>query len=145
MSKEGDVDMSQNIDQITYSMIKKSLDASSLRSRIVANNIANVDTKGFKASEVNFEDKLRKAMSNEGLALDVTEPKHIEGEVATLDRLKPDVVKEAGTTMKADGNNVDIDNEMTNLAGNTIMYNTLISQASAMMSMRSYVITGGSR
>lgn len=126
-------------------MVKKSLDASTLRSRIIANNIANVDTKDFKASEVNFEDKLKKAMNNNGLALDVTEPEHIDGATTTLDRLKPDVVKETGTTMKADGNNVDIDNEMTNLAGNTIMYNTLISQASAMMSMRSYVITGGSR
>jgi flagellar basal-body rod protein FlgB len=47
--------------------------------------------------------------------------------------------------MRLDGNNVDIDNEMTNLAANTILYNTLINQANSRISMRRYVINEGRR
>jgi flagellar basal-body rod protein FlgB len=44
--------------------------------------------------------------------------------------------------MRLDGNNVDIDKEMAGLAENTILYNTLISQANSRISMRRYVISG---
>ena len=39
----------------TYKLLQKALDASSLRSKTSANNIANVNTKGYKKYYVTFE------------------------------------------------------------------------------------------
>jgi flagellar basal-body rod protein FlgB len=64
--------MVQKIDEVTYMLLKKSLDASSERGRVIAHNIANVNTAGYKASEVEFEDKLKEVLNNESIGLSVT-------------------------------------------------------------------------
>ncbi|QCX32356.1 flagellar basal body rod protein FlgB [Caloramator sp. E03] len=131
--------MVEKIDEISYSLLKKSLDASSERGRVIANNIANVNTKGFKASRVVFEDKLNDALENRSIDLATTNEKHIK-KGNSLSNLNYDVVKDKSTSMRTDGNNVDIDNEMVNLATNTILYNALINQANSRISMRRLVI-----
>ncbi len=40
----------------TQTMLNQALDGSALRNQVLANNIANVDTPGFKRSEVLFEE-----------------------------------------------------------------------------------------
>lgn len=136
--------MVQNIDEISYSLIKKSLNASTERGRIIAHNIANVNTAGFKASKVVFEDKLNNVLESKTVGLRVTNTKHIQ-DGNTIDNLKEDVVRDKTTSMRADGNNVDIDNQMTEMAANSILYNALINQANNRISSRRYVITGGGR
>ena len=136
--------MVQNIDEISYSLIKKTLDASTERGRVIAHNIANVNTSGFKASKVVFEDKLNDILESKTVGLRVTNNKHIN-DGNTIDGLNPDVVRDKSTSMRADGNNVDIDNQMTELAANSILYNALINQANNRISSTRYVITGGGR
>lgn len=136
--------MVQNIDEISYSLIKKTLDASTERGRVIAHNIANVNTSGFKASKVVFEDKLNDILESKTVGLRVTNNKHIN-DGNTIDSLNPDVVRDKSTSMRADGNNVEIDNQMTELAANSILYNALINQANNRISSTRYVITGGGR
>jgi flagellar basal-body rod protein FlgB len=52
------------------------------------------------------------------------------------------VVSENHHTMRMDGNNVDIDREMTELAQNTIQYNSLIQKASDEYARLNIAITG---
>jgi flagellar basal-body rod protein FlgB len=54
-----------------------------------------------------------------------------------------EIVRDDTTSMRQDGNNVDIDNEMTNLAANTIKYEALINEANSKITMRNFVINGG--
>lgn len=136
--------MVQNNDELTYILLKKSLDASSERGRVIANNIANVNTKGFKASKVIFEDKLKDILENKGIELTVTNKRHIRGG-SSISNIEYEVQKDNSTSMRPDGNNVDIDIEMSNLAANTILYNTLISQANSRLSMRRFIISEGRR
>lgn len=131
--------MVEKIDEISYSLLKKTLDASSERGRVIANNIANVNTKGFKASRVVFEDKLKDALENRSIDLTTTNERHIK-KGNSLSNINYDVVKDKSTSMRTDGNNVDIDNEMVNLAANTILYNALINQANSRITMRRLVI-----
>lgn len=132
--------MVQKVDEINYSLIKKSLDASSERSRVIAHNIANVNTPGYKASHVVFEEKLNNVLSNESIGLRTTHKNHIN-DGSTISTVSPEVEKDTSTSMKLDGNNVDIDSEMSDLAANNILYNTLISQANSRISMRRYIIS----
>jgi len=116
---------------IAYKIIKKSMDAAALRQKVIANNLANINTKGFKRSEVAFEEILRKEIKNSG------------GGLSRIESLEPQIIKDESTSMRSDGNNVDIDIEMSNMAANNILYNTLVTQLNTKLSTLRYVINGG--
>lgn len=121
-----------------YNLLKKSLDASSLRGRVIANNIANINTKDYKRYSVSFEGNLKQSIDN--LEMKTTDIRHInDGD--TLGEIK--VEQDTSSSMREDGNNVDIDNEMANLAANNLMYNALISQVNSRIAMQRYVIKEG--
>lgn len=115
---------------MTYDLLKKSLDASALRQRVIANNIANANTKGFKRSEVVFEDVLGEELQK-GTSLE------------NMSKIEPQVIQDNSTSMREDGNNVDMDMEMANMAANDILYNTLITQLNTKYDTLSLVINGG--
>ena len=52
--------MSKIVDtgRYTYELIKRALDVSDLRGKAIANNIANINTKGYKRINVTFEETL---------------------------------------------------------------------------------------
>lgn len=120
--------------------IKLGLDASALRSKVVANNIANINTEGFKKSYVSFEENLNEEKSR--FSLKKTNNNHLSG---SLDDSIISIKEDNSTSMRSDGNNVDLDLEKVNQASNTLMYNALITQAESKLSMTKSVISGGSR
>ncbi|MBN2258983.1 MAG: flagellar basal body rod protein FlgB [Clostridiales bacterium] len=127
----------------SLTVLKKALDASTMRNETISNNIANVNTKDYKAKRVVFEDELKKALSSgseKGLA--TTHKGHI-GASNEVNRIQPQIVEDAASTVKSDGNNVDIDVEMVELAKNQLIYNTLVQQTSKKYSNLGYVINGG--
>lgn len=129
--------MSKN--QLVYNLLKKSLDVSSLKGKVIANNIANVNTKGFKRSDVSFEDTL-KQQNDDVLQLNASDARHFTDEDKSGE-IKVNL--DNASSMREDGNNVDIDYEMINQASNSLMYDALINQVNSRMSMMKYVIDGG--
>lgn len=127
-------------DRQVYDLIKKGLDASSLRSKVIANNIANINTKGYKKYSVSFEETLNKSMDD--LNMKTTDERHIN---AVPDSGEVRIEQDTSSSMREDGNNVDIDLEMANQAANTLMYNAMISQINNRLSNERYIITGGGR
>ncbi len=121
--------------------LKKGLDAGALRQRVIANNIANFNTPGFKKSAVEFESLLKAALGRDTVKLVATAPRHF-GTAPLLAELKPEVRVNEATSMREDGNNVDIDEEMTNLAVNSIKYQAVTRELSERISLLGYVITG---
>ncbi|AGK97778.1 flagellar basal body rod protein FlgB [Clostridium pasteurianum] len=124
--------------QFTYDLIKKSLDAASARGQVIANNVANVNTAGYKGYYVSFEDTLKNSIDNINMKKD--SPLHM-GDGSGFGEIS--VKQDTTSSMKNDGNNVDIDAEMANQAQNTLMYEALINRANTMISTKKYVITGG--
>lgn len=121
-----------------YDLLKKSLDVSLDRGRVIANNIANFNTKGYKRFYVTFEDSLKE--NQEELALETTDKKHIKNSVEYGEM---EIKKDESTSMRKDGNNVDVENEMANLAANTLKYNALITELNSRISLKRYIISGG--
>lgn len=110
-----------------FSAIVKSLDGLSLRSRAIANNVANVDTPGFKSSEVSFEDELALAVNRpapDAFQMVATDKAHFGVSLARPDiegiEAKTQVMRDL--TYRNDGNNVDIDREMLRLAETQIQF-----------------------
>lgn len=106
-------------------ILEKKLDVCTLRQRVIANNVANVDTPGFKASHVELENTLRQALNHQDtLSLRKTDPRHIEPYLSTK-AVHATMTIDKTTSLRNDGNNVDIDREMTDLAKNEIDYQTV--------------------
>lgn len=104
-------------------VLGKTADASWLRNEIISNNIANVDTPGYKRQDVDFESQLRQALGN-------SRYETVDSKVAnvTSTELEARVYTDsANFSYRLDGNNVDIDTENVELASNQIKYNGLMS------------------
>lgn len=99
--------------------LERGLDYSSLRTKVLQHNIANIDTPNFKRSDLNFEALLNQAMGNNGLlALRESHDAHLQG--ASLQSNL--IYQDKSTSTRNDNNNVDPDVEMTRLAENTYTY-----------------------
>ncbi|GAA0085607.1 flagellar basal body rod protein FlgB [Clostridium sp. CTA-7] len=132
--------MNINNNDKTLQFIKLGLDASSLRGKVIANNMSNINTKDYKKSYVSFEENLSKA--KEDFSLKKTRENHLSG---NLNDSLIKVETDKSTSMRTDGNNVDMDLEKVNQASNTLMYNALITQANSKLNMTKSVISGGNR
>lgn len=104
-------------------LLQKGLDASWKRNEVVANNIANADTPGFKASHVEFESVFQKSLEEDS---DSFFSSSGTGRAGTAAKSVPyEIVTDKDSAVRMDGNSVDVDAEMTELAENTILYNAL--------------------
>ena len=120
----------------------RGLDATWLRNEVISNNIANVDTPGFKVSEVEFEDVLVAAVSNSELGLKTTREGHIKTTADSISDVEPTVVTSWNTSYTADENNVDIESEMVDLAKNSLEYYTLVSKLNSEFRKLNTAISG---
>lgn len=110
-------------------LLEKSLDNAWLKQQVIAQNIANQDTPNYKSERVDFKTRFRSAIYREDSFKNfITRDKHISFEEPDPLSVQSAVVKNTHYTMRMDGNNVDIDQEMVELAKNTIEYQTLVSK-----------------
>lgn len=123
-------------------MLGNKLEASALRQKVIANNLANVDTPGFKKSYVEFEDVLRQAQNKDRISLLRTDTRHIDQSFINIQEVKARVVTDNSTSLRNDGNNVDIDQEMTELAKNGLDYQAIALILGNKYSGRKKLITG---
>ena len=103
-------------------LLGKMLDKAALYQRVISANIANINTPGYRRLGVSFDEKLAKAMRPGLKKLMRTQPKHLPDQNLTK-KIKPEVV------MIENGywngiNNVNIDEEMVDLAKNQLDFNT---------------------
>ncbi len=119
-----------------YDLLKTALEVSSVRKDVISNNLSNINTKNFKRSSVKFEEFLNSKVKR--ASLKTTNEKHI-----LLKNESYEIVKDKGTSMRSDGNNVDIDIEKANQASNTLMYNALISSINNKFQLASLAINRG--
>ncbi|MGK4351518.1 flagellar basal body rod protein FlgB [Enterobacter ludwigii] len=97
----------------------------SRRQDILASNIANADTPGYQARDIDFPQQLKAAMENNTLAkspvsLALTSNKHIEGKAMPFDDAQ--LLYRIPDQPSADGNTVDMDRERVNFADNAVKY-----------------------
>ncbi|RFB19070.1 flagellar basal body rod protein FlgB [Bacillus sp. HNG] len=124
----------------TIHSLEKALDYSALRQKVISNNIANVDTPNYKAQDVSFKNLLSNEMNSQ-LRANRTNEKHFE--FTSSKRLNSLLATKNDTAYNHNGNNVDIDKEMTLLAENQIYYNAVTERISGKFNTLKTVIKGG--
>ena len=135
-----------NIDKTTL-INEKALDAAWLRNEVLAHNLANVDTPTYKRKDVDFEKYLSGALYY-GLDDVIVKRRHNFrfSKPPNLASVKPKVMEEYNTmAMRIDGNNVDVDEEMAQMAKNTIRYNVITQNLNGSFSKIRHAITEGRR
>jgi flagellar basal-body rod protein FlgB len=131
--------------------LQKGLEASWTRNSVIRNNIANAETPGFKASDVQFESLIAEALerdeTNTGFVAKTTRERHIQfdevGEFIDLESIEPLVAVNDLTNIRMDGNNVDIESENVKLAQNSLMYNTLLTKLNSELTRIKMAVSEG--
>ena len=104
-------------------VLDRAADAAWQRNEAISNNIANVDTPGYKRQDVAFESVLQQALGNNRYESMDDKVANVE-----LSRLRGRAYLDyANYSYRLDGNNVDIENENVMLAENQLKYQGLIS------------------
>ena len=126
--------------------LEKTLDAALLRNEAISQNISNVDTPNYRRKTVAFEEHLRDALGENSIRGIKTDHRHISIGARNFDDIEIKVGEDASNSdMRLDGNNVDIDSEMVQLAKNSIKYDTLIQRISSDFRRIKSVINEGRR
>lgn len=110
----------------------RALDGLALRHKAIANNIANAETPGFHRSEVNFEADLSAALATRGTAASKKK----------LHELQPLVQMDIDSPERPDGNNVNIDKEMADLAKTGLSYKAATTLLELKGSILKYIVNG---
>ena len=112
------------------------------RSHVLAANIANAETPGFRALGYDFEEQLQDlAGSNEPLAMKVNSTMHKRNAFTQADgTIQPDVFVRPTESVGNDGNTVDLEKEMSALSENAILYKTALQLINKKMAALKYAI-----
>jgi flagellar basal-body rod protein FlgB len=117
-------------------LIERAMDAAMIRHQVISDNIANVDTPGFKRSQVTFEAQLKRALESEeeekkSPPAYLTNKKHIQFfKPIDYRTVQPKIDVDYDTNYRNDKNNVDIEKETTDAIINTLRYRALTMRLS---------------
>ena len=101
--------------------MERFLDLAVQRQGLIASNVANIDTPGYKTVDISFEHELHEAVAAPQIGNGVTNARHIP--VAPTNTRRPAAANEVtGLTIRNDQNNVNIDREMGQLSSNAMKF-----------------------
>ncbi len=120
-------------------VLDKAADASWKRNDVLANNIANADTPGYKRKDVQFETYLIGAIGG------TDDLNKTVSELDLSDLNATTYTEQAGLSYRMDSNNVDITTENVELAKNQIRYNTLMTSINHEFQDLKAAISGGGK
>jgi flagellar basal-body rod protein FlgB len=123
------------ISDSTLNLAQKAIEGLNLRRDVISQNIANVDTPGYQAQQVNFETALQSAIkAGSALPLTTTNDRHVLGIKSETGNLYEIGLRKGGST-RADGNNVNIDQELEQMTETGISYQALTTAITKKLSL----------
>ncbi|MDO9121474.1 MAG: flagellar basal body rod protein FlgB [Anaerolineaceae bacterium] len=113
------------------------------RHQTISSNIANVDTPGYSAKQVDFETTLQRSLNSPKnlTSMAKTNKLHLDSSTSTASFLTTS--NRAGGTYREDGNNVDIDTELMDMAETNIKYQAISQRISGKLLLLKAIAQGG--
>jgi len=111
----------------TYEALAKSLDLRTQAQTVISSNIANSDTPGYQAQELNFEKALAKAVDSD----------------SDISRVRGEIYNQNNNVVREDGNTVDRDDEMIKLAENQLLFSAAADMVKKKLALLKYAISDG--
>jgi flagellar basal-body rod protein FlgB len=135
----------------TLKTLERALDVRLVEHNVLAGNVSNADTPGYKPKELNFGDAMRAAQAEAGgsnaATMASTDPAHMGpngGGTGSVSELATSMVVDgAGTSPSFDGNAVDLDRTMAGMAENGLQYGASAKAAGKKLAILRYAVDGG--
>ncbi len=126
----------------TFRALEHAIGITQKRHTLIAGNISNLDTPGFRAKDIDFKTAMAKALeSGPALNLVRTDSEHIDPGKGTVHEIET-----FGDEDEYNGINwVDIDNEMRKLTENKLMYRTAVETLLRKIAILKEVIREGGK
>lgn len=96
------------------------------KQKVISSNIANINTPAYKTKDLVFENELNNRLGNT-LKMQVTSPKHMSSIGSNLSNANPKLVEVKGLEEQNDGNNVNLDTQMSEMSKNKILFDAIQS------------------
>ncbi len=119
-----------------FSALQRILHSTSERQKVLASNIANAETPGYKAKDIKFDNMVGKEMK-----LLTTSPNHISKNGSSSTGSSR--VEIQNRPSWGDGNNVELNNEIAKMQENLLRHNAAIKVINKKISMYKSAIKGG--
>ncbi|CEA04443.1 flagellar basal body rod protein FlgB [Lysinibacillus sp. BF-4] len=123
----------------TIRSLESGLTYASTKQKVIAQNIANVDTPNYKAKDVSFKRMLAQ-QQQAVMHANRTDARHFD---FTFNKSTPGVYSYTNLRYRANGNGVDMDKQQAELAENVIYNNALIERLNGKFRTLNTVIKGG--
>jgi flagellar basal-body rod protein FlgB len=116
-----------NLDQYV-SVHAAALDVRARRGELIANNLANADTPGYQARDIDFRQAMARAAGDpvSGVTLSTTQAGHIGG-ASSASATNPDLKYRTPLAPSLDGNTVDAQIEQASFAENAVRYQATLT------------------
>ena len=95
------------------------------RQKVISSNIANMNTPNYKTKDLVFDNEIQKVSNKNDLSLKITNQNHISHEIDETKKVNPRLVKVPGLQEQNDGNNVNLDQQMSEMSKNTMIFDAL--------------------
>ena len=116
---------------VTSAALDVAIRGTEQRQTVLSNNLANVNTPGFKRSDVSFQGALASALSSSN-----------GDDTASIEDTPFTTSTDSSTSMRADGNNVDVDQESANLSENQLLFDSVMAIQTKRLHTMDTAITG---
>lgn len=117
-----------------------------MRNGVTSSNIANAETPGYHAKKLDFEEALARALDTEGLgAMTTDDPEHYIIGRGGIAGTKVEVYDNPDVNKTNDGNTVDLEKEMSELAENTVLYKAALQLINKKLGALRYAVTEGTK
>jgi len=125
---------------------KKSLDLRVKRENIISASISNIDTPGYTPMDISFDEQLKELLNkdNEEVKIEKTDKMHISDELS-IDQVEGELFFDPHVSPNNDRNTVDLDQEMSKLSINSILYNAQVTVLNKKLAMLKYAATDGGK
>lgn len=128
----------------TVQALDSAIDMRLLRQNVVSSNIANAETPGYKAKKLDFEEALSRALDIEGKGrMHTSDENHYMLGQGPISRVRADVYDNPEINMTNDGNTVDLEREMAELAANSVMYRAAVQLINKKLATMKYAANDG--
>lgn len=124
------------MDTVSSSLLNKDLDGLWVRQQAISDNMANFETPGYKTKNVSFEDQLSGQLANAGTAGEN------ENTIEKIDGVAPVTSEASDETFRADGNGVDLEQQMIDMARTSTNYSYTLQQMNDYFTRLHTAVTG---
>jgi flagellar basal-body rod protein FlgB len=130
-----------DVNDKTLQALATSLKFREMRQELGTSNVANAQTPGYKAIKLDFEEALSRALDVDGnLTMNTTDEKHFNVGSGGFNNLEPEVYENPNGVVSENGNTVDVEAEMANMAENKIMYDATVQLINKKLGLMKYAL-----